>query len=92
MERARSIIAARNEAKAAQVEADRTAGAYWLVREEIWRAADELKSLATDIRGACRRGDDDRVHAYFRDIVRVGAELRSADGRLSALEKLGGGK
>jgi hypothetical protein len=80
-------------AQAAQPAAeDLTAASKWLVREEIFRAADELESFSACIKEAARRGDDARIHGYFADVVRVGSELRSADDRLSALAKMGGGQ
>jgi hypothetical protein len=70
--------------------ADPTAAAQWIVFEEIFSAADRIESLVIGLKEAARRSDHVRVHSYFADIVEYGAALRSADARLTALEKLGG--
>jgi hypothetical protein len=70
--------------------AEPTAAAQWIVFEEIFGAADRIESLAIGLKEAARRSDQVRVHSYFADIVEYGAALRSADARLTALEKLGG--
>jgi hypothetical protein len=71
---------------------DPTAAAQWIVLEEVFSAADFIESLAIGLKEAARRGDQVRVHSYFADVVEYGAVLRSADARLTALEKLGGQK
>jgi hypothetical protein len=66
--------------------------AVQLVHEEIFNAADEIESLAICLKEAALRGDEARMRGYFTDIVRCGAELRSADERLATLARLGEGK
>jgi hypothetical protein len=69
---------------------DPTAGAKQLVLDEAYGDADFLESFAACIKEAVRRGDCARFHSYFAEIVKCGSALRSADERLTALEKLGG--
>jgi hypothetical protein len=71
---------------------DATSASKWLIREEVFHAASDLESFAICLKEATRRGDDARIHTYFTDVVRCGAELRSADERLAALAKMGGGQ
>ena len=92
LEAARSRLAGVLQSQGAQPAADQTAKPRQLVHEEIFNAADEIESLAICLKEAARRGDEARIHGYFTDIVRSGAELRSADERLAALRNLGGQK
>jgi hypothetical protein len=95
LEAARSRLASALQAQGAQVAqpgADQTANARQIVHEEIFNVADDIESYVICLKEAARRGDEARMHDYFADIVRCGAELRSADERLSVLARLGGGK
>jgi hypothetical protein len=72
----------------AALKVDQNAASKGFLYEEIFNAADEIESLSIGLKEACCRSDEARTHGYFRDIVRCGAELRSADERLAALGKL----